>query len=345
MTKIYTTITALLLACSAWAADMYYDGLYFNIISDNELSLVHHGDVVEEYDDLAYFLTVENNYTNLNPRIVIPDRLNYNGVTYTVTTIDYSAFMGCKHLTHITMPETITRIEGAAFEGCSSLVSINLPEGLNYLGYRAFFGCVSLSNLTLPSTIEDIDYGALDSTAWLANQPNGVVYINDILYGYNGQLPNSAFIKVKDGTRKIAAEAFYDCTQLYYIYIPGSVKTIGSLAFYGCTSLARVDFSPGLEDLFGNAFAGCKSLTHLVLPDGLKWIGGVNLDGCTALQSVTIPASVEEVFSGDNVFYTSVSPSVTIRYAGTKAQWDDIAGHLFEDEASTPTVICSDGKF
>ena len=86
--KLYTTITALLLVCSAWAADMYYDGLYFNIISDNELSLVHHGDVVEEYDDLAYFLTVENNYTNLNPRIVIPDRLNYNGVTYTVTTID-----------------------------------------------------------------------------------------------------------------------------------------------------------------------------------------------------------------------------------------------------------------
>jgi hypothetical protein len=301
--------------------------------------------VVEEYDDLAYFLTVENNYTNLNPRIVIPDRLNYNGVTYTVTTIDYSAFMGCKHLTHITMPETITRIEGAAFEGCSSLVSINLPEGLNYLGYRAFFGCVSLSNLTLPSTIEDIDYGALDSTAWLANQPNGVVYINDILYGYNGQLPNSAFIKVKDGTRVIANQAFLNCKQLYYIYIPGSVKTIGSLAFYGCTSLARVDFSPGLEDLFGNAFAGCKSLTHLVLPDGLKWIGGVNLDGCTALQSVTIPASVEEVFSGDNVFYTSVSPSVTIRYAGTKAQWDDIAGYLFEGEAPTPTVICSDGKY
>lgn len=337
--KLYTTITALLLACSAWAADLYYDGLYFDIINENELRLVHHGDVVDEYDTDFTYITVENNYTNLNPRIVIPDRLNYNGVTYTVTTIDYSAFMGCKHLTHITMPETITRIEGAAFEGCSSLVSINLPEGLSYLGYRAFFGCKSLSNLTLPSTIEDINYGALDSTAWLVNQPNGVVYINDILYGYNGQLPNSAFIKVKDGTRVIADQAFLNCKQLYYIFIPGSVESIGMSAFNGCSSLAKLVLSPGLKHIYDGAFSDCSMLTSVVLPEGLVGIGGWAFSGCSALKSLTIPASVE--YLADN--YLDVTPSITINYGGTKAQWKDFTYSSLGD--SYNTIICSDGKY
>ena len=90
---------------------MYYDGLYFDIINENELELVHHGDVVDEYiSDYDTYITVENNYTNLNPRIVIPEQLNYYGATYTVTCIGRSAFMGCEHLTHITMPKTITTI-------------------------------------------------------------------------------------------------------------------------------------------------------------------------------------------------------------------------------------------
>lgn len=338
--KLYTTITALLLACSAWAADMYYDGLYFNIINENELELVHHGDVVDEYiSDYYTYIIVENNYTNLNPRIVIPEQLNYYGTTYTVTCIGVSAFMGCEHLTHITMPKTITTIYNSAFDGCTSLEYINLPEGLTTIAERAFSGCKLLRDINIPTTVNEIAGYALDSTAWLANQPDGVVYINDILYSYKGQLPNSAFIKVKDGTRKIADQAFANCTQLYYIFIPGSVESIGRSAFNGCSSLAKLVLSPGLTHIYDGAFSDCSMLTSVVLPEGLVGIGNWVFTDCNALKSLTIPASVEYV-SPD---FMERSPSITVHYGGTKSQWSNLTYESPEDVSCT--VLCSDGKY
>jgi hypothetical protein len=165
------------------------------------------------------------------------------------------------------------------------------------------------------------------------------VYINDILYGYKGQLPNSAFIKVKDGTRKIADQAFFNCKQLYYIFIPGSVESIGMSAFNGCSSLARLVLSPGLKHIYDGAFSSCSMLTSVVLPEGVVGIGNWVFTDCNALKSLTIPASVEYT-SPD---FMERSPSITVHYGGTKSQWSNLTYDSPEEVLCT--VLCSDGKY
>ncbi|MBQ0161207.1 MAG: leucine-rich repeat protein [Bacteroidales bacterium] len=56
--------------------------------------------------------------------LVIPSIVSYNGTTYPVTSIGYSAFLNCSGLTSVTVPSSVTYIDVAAFANCNSLTSI-----------------------------------------------------------------------------------------------------------------------------------------------------------------------------------------------------------------------------
>lgn len=50
--------------------------------------------------------------------VIIPERVEYNGSTYPVTSITYDAFKDCPNLTSITIPNSITNIGSEAFYYC-----------------------------------------------------------------------------------------------------------------------------------------------------------------------------------------------------------------------------------
>lgn len=52
---------------------------------------------------------------NTEGAITIPASVTNNGVTYTVTQIDYNAFYNCSYITSITIPSTVTTIKNGAF--------------------------------------------------------------------------------------------------------------------------------------------------------------------------------------------------------------------------------------
>lgn len=55
----------------------------------------------------------------------------------------------------------------------------------------------------------EIEAGSLDETQWYKNQPDGIVYIGEILYGYKGNITQSyTLLKIKEGTTKILDYAF-----------------------------------------------------------------------------------------------------------------------------------------
>ena len=66
-----------------------------------------------------------------------------------VTTIEGTAFRGCKGLRCVTMPDSVTKIEDGAFFGCSQLTRVEIPAGTANMsiGVNSFDGCDSLATI------------------------------------------------------------------------------------------------------------------------------------------------------------------------------------------------------
>ena len=181
-------------------------------------------------------------------------------------------FYDCPTLVSITIPASVTSIVGCtgvnAFNRCSMLVSIYVASGnTEYASVDGILVTKDLKTLisyppakpgafTIPNSITNIGYYALEGTAWLDNQPDGLVYVGKIVYTYKGTMPANTNITLLADTKAIADRAFGYLTELTSITIPASVTSIGSSAFYACSSLARVTFQGTITEANFNSSAG-----------------------------------------------------------------------------------------
>ncbi len=260
---------------------------------------------------------------NYEGDITIPSSITYEGETYSVTSIYYYAFMGCKGLTDITLPNSITSIDFYAFYNCTGLTTITLSDSLTSIGERAFYGCTGLTDITLPNSITSIGEWAFYECTELTNitLPNSLTSIGEYTFsGCTGltdiTLPNSitsigksAFsgctgltdITLPNSIISIGEYSFSGCTGLTDTNLPNSVKSIGDGAFYKCTGLKTITLPNSVTTIGGSAFEYCTGLTTITLPDSLTSIGERAFEGCKKLTSITIPESV--TYIGKEVFW------------------------------------------
>ena len=104
-------LLALLLPATALAHDFEVDGIYYNIVN---------GEAVVTFQGTNYYSTAYSG------DVVIPESVNYDGVTYPVTAIGEEAFRYCTGLTSIIIPDSVTNIGSSVFSGCSSLMAIEV---------------------------------------------------------------------------------------------------------------------------------------------------------------------------------------------------------------------------
>lgn len=224
---------------------------------------------------------------------------------------------------------------------------------------------------TLSFTIDDIQYtiDKNDSTAVSVTGTTGygdennkkdlvlpeTVEYNGVTYTVTS-IGNGAFAR-KNGLNSIvipntvvliAESAFASNWGLTSIEIPASVVEIGTRAFEWAGNIAEVKFAANsqLKILGTSAFSHAKGLKSIELPEGLTTIKNCAFADCNVLESVTIPASVTTIM--EHMFDNPSNPTggcpmlKTVKYAGTKEQWDKI--NLAENNdilKSTLEVLCN----
>ncbi len=81
--------------------------------------------------------------------------------------------------------------------------------------------------------------------------------------------------------------AFYNCSSLKKISLPGTLKVIGKSAFYNCTSLEYVDIPGAVYKINNYAFYGCSSLKGVFfVKDVTIDMGNMVFSNCYKLEKV-----------------------------------------------------------
>lgn len=229
---------------------------------------------------------VFDNYENLK-QVEFPDSLERIGS---------NSFRSCKSLEEISIPEGVKSIGESAFM-YSGLKKVDLPDTVVDIDDYAFMECIHLSEINLPKNIENIGHWCFSNTDYLLDMESdeyGCKYVGDILLGYTDK--GVKRIKIRDGTRLIAAGAFEDSEFIEGVYIPNSVEIMGGDVFYNCFALKEVFFQEGsrLSELKPVTFGQCISLEEIELPENLKKIQDHVFINC-AFKTITIPENVEYV--------------------------------------------------
>ena len=133
--------------------------------------------------------------------VVIPESVEFNGISHSVTSIGDNAFDSCSGLISVTIPNSVTSIGSSAFSGCSGLTSVTIGNSVKSIGSHAFSGCSGLTSVTIGNSVTSI------GTVAFANCPELLdvyCYAEKVPYtvsdAFNGSYPEYANLHVPDAS-------------------------------------------------------------------------------------------------------------------------------------------------
>ena len=293
----------------------------------------------EIYDDcLAYIVTEDNTVTitafddSDAEKFEIPSKI----AGLPVTGIDEEAFVECRRLISIKIPDSITSIGYRAFQACENLTEVTIPDSVTSIGDGAFSSCDDLIKIDVDQNNKyyTSDNGVLfdKNKTTLIQYPAGKADTHYTIPDSVTSIGRFAFMQevrgnlssvtIPDSVTNINSHAFDSCYSLTSIIIPDSVTTIGVNAFFDCSNLTNVTLGNNIANIGANAFHLCDSLTNITIPDSVTTIEANTFYYCSSLTSITLPDSVTSI--GDWTF-TYCDNLTDVYYGGTKEQWEKIS--------------------
>ena len=222
----------------------------------------------------------------------IPSELNYEGQTYSVTSIYNGAFSDNTALTKVFIPRTIKNMDFSEkggihrnpFARCSALESIEVEEGNPVL-------CAVDGVLFNKENTRLYSYPAADSrTSYTV--PKGVTWIDDAAFASNHHLVS---ISLPDDVTSLGNSAFYDCINLEEVSLPSGLKTLAGYLFWNCQHLKSITIPEGVTHLGGNLFNGCTSLTSVTMPESVTTTDYSVFENCKSLKHVILSANLDQI--------------------------------------------------
>lgn len=294
-------LLALMTANMAVAFNFEVDGIYYKI-NGSEVTVTYKSRYSGDYSG----------------DIVIPERVTYQGVTYTVTAIGDNAFYWCSDLASIHIPKSIKRIQGN----------------------MTFYACPNLSVVEIESLESWCNIDFEISPGYNFSYSNPLSYSHSLYM--NGEKLTE--LVIPSGATRIGTSAFCKLSSLSRLEIPSSMISIGDAAFIGCSGFDRLDI-PDLESFIKIDFQGNESnpmiharqiyldgieMSHeLVIPETATTISEGAFNGCQYITSVSIPPSVKTI--GANAF--SNCDSLKRVYIQDIASWCKI---VFANSGANP---------
>ncbi len=335
---------AMLLPALAAAHDFEVDGIFYNIINDNEVAVTYEtSPVIPSYSG----------------DVVIPETVIYNGTTYPVTAIDNQAFMLCSGLTSISIPSSVTAIGDLAFIVCNALTNITVDEGnpqydsrdncnaiietatnkliagcqntiipntVTTIKGNAFYGCYELTIINIPSSVTDINIFAFSYCSGLTN-----ITVDSNNPQYDSRDNCNAIIETATNKLIVGCQS---------TVIPNTVSYIGVDAFCGCEGLTSISIPSSVTSIDAWAFQYCTGLTSITIPNSVTYIQIEAFDGCSSMTDVySLIMEPSSVFMGNRIFhldsedYTNRTlhvPAGTLAAYQADANWYPYFGNIVE---------------
>ena len=262
----------LLLPFTGKAYDFEVGGFYYNIISQSDL------EVEITYKEIKKSSSGYENQSYIG-NIKIPETVNYNNRTYSVTKIGDETF-GCFG----------NSLSNSQYKGCQ-IIDVSIPSSVKYIGLRAFAN----------STVEKVEFS------------EGLKSIGEYAFIHCEYLKK---IKIPDSVKEINDYSFYGCVSLGEIIIPDSVSMIKLAAFSECSQLRYAVLGKGVETIEFNPFGACPNLLEVFYtspnkPEGRVEKTNPNMESYVPSSKIYGFGKDYITFSADQFKYTGASNNVS----------------------------------
>ncbi|NLX93850.1 MAG: leucine-rich repeat domain-containing protein [Clostridiales bacterium] len=200
------------------------------------------------------------------------------------------------------------------YKGTSDILAYTVPdeyEGspVTALMEFSFANSEYLQELTLGPNINSIDVWALTNCSKLksitvSKDNQWFKDIDGVLYTKNGDTllafpsMNTTALIIPAGVERIAANAFYKCSNLVSVQFPSGLKTIGDRAFLKCKALTAVNLPGGLTTIGNDAFSFCHAMEDVYVASSVTSIGNYAFFDATKVSAIKM-----EALNGDKITF------------------------------------------
>lgn len=304
MKKQLLLFVMMLLPIIASAEAVLINGLFYNLTAKSKTA------------EVTRDPSVPNVLGCYSGDIVIPNKVNHEGIDYDVTSIGDNTFSVSYGITTISIPNSITTIGSTAFASCTGLKSITIPNSVTSIGSYAFHNCTNLESITLS---------------------NGITSISGSLFL---ECTNLISVNIPEGVTQIGSNSFNGCTKLESIILPSTATTISFYAFYGCEKLTSITIPNNVTYIWGNAFNGCSKLSTVTLGTKVNNLGTQCFANCGELAHVyclaeNVPSTSADAFENSFINLATLHvPSASVAAYSAADVWKDFQ-----------SVVANDGTF